>query len=115
MLKLVGLSLLVSYYTVTAFATEFNGNVDGLEHDRQMDYSSTPQCPPWSYYDTDKKMCNHDIYYAIHFKDGHTYLRVGYCMTYENDTGIVAFSPCPYSQSNALSSRWEYIGDVWYM
>ena len=75
-----------------------------------------PECPLWSYYDAEKQICNHDIYYAVKFKYGRTYLRVGYCMTYDNNTGIVAFSPCPYSQTNALSSRWErFLDNVWYI
>ena len=62
--------------------------------------SSHLRCPPWSYFDLAKKICNHDIYFAAIFYDNQTHLRVGYCSTYNEKTGIVSFSSCPYFQSD---------------
>lgn len=75
---------------------------------------SDHQCPPWSYFNTSKQICDHDIYYAVDFFEDFTYLRVGYCVTYDEDDGVVSFSPCPYFQSGddvVLAAK----NNIWYI
>lgn len=73
-------------------------NLPFERHHLEVSNSSYHHCLPWSYFDSAKQMCSHDIYYATDFFDNSTFLRVGYCTTYDEASGIVSFSPCPYFQ-----------------
>ena len=81
-----------------------------LDHDSL----SEQQCPTWSYYDETSKKC---LCFDTRFKctnDG-TYLKAGHCATYDNYTGIVSYTRCPYIiQSDGLNMTKldEY---VWYI
>ena len=76
--------------------------------------SSHHQYPQWSYFDSEKQMCNHEIYYAVQFFENRTHLRVGYCATYDEALEIVSFSPCPYFQSKGFVVR-ETKSNIWYI
>ena len=71
-------------------------------------------CPPWSYFDSAKQECNHTIYYAVSFLNNRTLLRVGYCSTYDEDTGIVSFAPCPYFQTDNFIVHGSKF-NIWYI
>ena len=75
---------------------------------------SNHQCPPWSYFDSEKRMCNHDIYYAVQFFDNRTHLRVGYCATYDEALELVSFSPCPYFQPDGFTVQ-KTKNNIWYI
>ena len=75
--------------------------------------NSSQNCPPWSYFDDVKQTCNHDIYSAMSIFDGDTYIRTGYCVTYNNGSGIVSFTPCPYFLSDRFRGIEKY--HVWYI
>lgn len=75
---------------------------------------SSHQCPPWSYFDPDKQMCSHDIYYAVQFFDNQTHLRVGYCATYDEALELVSLSPCPYFQSDGFTVQ-KTKSNIWYI
>ena len=76
--------------------------------------SQSSHCPPWSYFDVEKQMCSHDIYYAVQFFDGRTHLRVGYCATYDEALELVSFSPCPYFQSDGFTVQ-KTRNNIWYI
>ena len=100
--------------SIGALITPSSGNVSaqvnlqgksffGNHHLAEVGNISQLRCPPWSYFDFANKMCKHDIYFAALFYNNHTHLRVGYCSTYNEKTGIVSFSSCPYFQSDGFN------------
>ena len=79
------------------------------------------QCPGWSPFDPAKQ----DYIDAVHFyatnhffyKHGYYVrcLRVGYCLTVDEDTGLVSFAPCPYFQQNRFNDLVFEKFNVWYI
>ena len=109
---LVIASLLIFTFVDAAYADQVD-----YKFDRQgvVNHSSSRiQCPPWSYYDTEEQRCNRDFYYAVDYFEGHTYLRSGYCATYDNDTELVSLSPCPYFKPDVFDMI-ETKKNIWYI
>ena len=83
-------------------------------HLQQLSNITNHQCPPWSYFNASEQLCDHDVYYAIDYFEDSTYLRVGYCVTYDEDAGVISFAPCPYFQSGddvVLAAK----NNIWYI
>ena len=82
---------------------KFNGN------------SSKRHCPPWSHFDAENKVCKDKLYFAALFYDNLTYLRDGYCSTYNESTRIVSFTLCPYFQSKSFRMYWVKEVSAWFV
>ena len=101
--------------------SEISNIAEGSSHDipfkhhiRQLSNTTNLQCPPWSYFNASEQICDHDVYYAIDYFEEFTYLRVGYCVTYDENIGVVSFAPCPYFHSGddvILAAK----NNIWYI
>ena len=76
------------------------------DSDEELSASSHDQCPPWSYYNSDYQQCEcYDnvvenraagLLYIVRCAKGKTSLGYNYCMTYNEESGILSAGYCPY-------------------
>ena len=71
------------------------------------------QCPTWSFHSEKSKKCE-CFSSKVKCSDNGSYFKVGYCASYDNDTGIVSYAPCPYFQSNGFNIN-KFDDGFWYI
>ena len=74
-----------------------------------MNNSSNYQCQPQS------STCNYFNYYGAKVIDNRIFLRTGFCATYDEHTRLVAFSACPFFQSNGNYPMFKEECNTWYI
>ena len=113
------LAVWINFLLVTNVTANLQSSSTNPHHQIQCakDISNTTpgHCPAWSYFNSAKQKCNHTlVFYTTEFFDNSTHLRVGYCLTYKEDTGIVSFASCPYFQPNRFNVRKNKL-NIWYI
>ena len=121
-MKKLAISTVLLLFLLTTLSNGTSGPISVYHHpdgqfinsEQQLTSPSNHRCPPWSYFDSEKQMCNHDIYYAVQFFDNRTHLRVGYCATYDEALELISLSPCPYFQSDGFTVQ-KTRNNIWYI
>ena len=60
-------------------------------------------------------MCNYFNYYGAKVINNHTFLRAGFCATYDEHTKLTSLSACPFFQPNGNYSTYKEECNIWYI
>ena len=71
-------------------------NVSSTENSLPKRVASLSKCPALLYYDSHDNDCKCIPYYGIKCYGETAALMLGFCTTYEENTALLSFSPCPY-------------------
>ena len=71
-------------------------NVSSSENRLPKRVTSLSKCPALLYYDSHDNDCKCIPYYGIKCYGETAALMLGFCTTYEENTALLSFSPCPY-------------------
>lgn len=105
---LISLSAVVSSDTAI-MTSDHNRQYGSIREALETNFSKY-QCQP------QPSTCNYFNYYGAKAFNNHTFLRMGFCATYNEHTKLVSFSSCPYFQPDGFSTHMYMDGcNTWYI